>query len=62
MPEVRSFLESAPARPFRGVVYRICSAGHLRTLLSMRGAYLHGGRYSIREYFGALYKLLRIEE
>jgi RES domain-containing protein len=58
MSDRGAFFASARSQRFDGVVYRVCSAGHIRSLLSMRGAYLHGGRYNIREYFGALYTSL----
>jgi RES domain-containing protein len=55
MPDLRAFFREAPARAFSGVVYRLCPARFAGQMLSMRGALLHGARYNIRGYFGALY-------
>jgi RES domain-containing protein len=46
---------------FSGTVYRICSAPYSGNLISMRGSFLHGARYNIRGYFGALYTSLSKE-
>lgn len=46
---------SAEAGPWSGTVYRICSAPHSQSTLSLRGALQFRGRYHLRGYFGALY-------
>ena len=43
------------------MVFRICPAGRVLNTLSMRGSFLHGARYNIRSYFGALYTSLERE-
>jgi RES domain-containing protein len=58
MPDLRAFFRSAPASSFAGTVYRICPARYGGSLVSMRGSFLHGARYNIRGYFGALYTSL----
>ena len=58
MPDLRAFFRSAPVREFSGTVYRICPARYEGHLVSMRGSFLHGARYNIRGYFGALYTSL----
>lgn len=55
MPDLSLILRSAPADKFEGVVYRVCPALYRENVVSMRGSYLHGARYNIRGYFGALY-------
>jgi len=55
MPDLRSFFHDAPRKEFSGTVYRLCSARFAAGVVSMRGAFLHGARYNIRGYFGALY-------
>ncbi len=54
-------LELAPAVPFSGTVYRVCPARFAGNLVSMRGALLHGARFNIKGYFGALYTSLTAE-
>jgi RES domain-containing protein len=61
MPDLRAFFRSAPVSEFSGTVYRICSARYGGNLISMRGSFLHGARYNIRGYFGALYTSLSKE-
>ena len=61
MPDLREFFRSAPAGEFSGTVYRICPARYSRSVVSMRGSFLHGARYNIRGYFGALYTSLSKE-
>ena len=58
MPDLEAFFRSAPLTEFSGTVYRICPARYERNAVSMRGALLHGARYNIRGYFGALYTSL----
>ena len=55
MPDLRSFFRDAPRSAFSGTVYRICPARFAGSVVSMRGSLLHGARYNIRGYFGALY-------
>jgi RES domain-containing protein len=55
MPDLPAFFRSAATVAFSGTVYRICPTRYAGNLLSMRGAFLHGARYNIRGYFGALY-------
>ena len=61
MPDLRAFFRSAPVSEFSGTVYRICPARYGGSMASMRGAFLHGARYNIRGYFGALYTSLSRE-
>ena len=61
MPDLRAYFRHAPVREFSGTVYRICAAPFADHLVSMRGSYLHGARYNIRGYFGALYTSLSAE-
>ena len=58
MPDLQAFFRTAPVMEFSGTVYRICPARYRRNLVSMRGSFLHGARYNIRGYFGALYTSL----
>lgn len=58
MPDLRAFFLSAPVSEFVGTVYRICPARYSGNMVSMRGSFLHGARYNIRGYFGALYTSL----
>ena len=58
MPELRPFFHSAATSRFTGTVYRICPARYSENVVSMRGSLLHGARYNIRGYFGALYTSL----
>ena len=58
MPDLEAFFRAAPMAEFTGTVYRVCPARYEGSLVSMRGALLHGARYSIRGYFGALYTSL----
>jgi filamentous hemagglutinin len=55
MPDLRAFFRTAPMSEFSGTVYRICPVRYAGNLVSMRGSILHGARYNIRGYFGALY-------
>jgi RES domain-containing protein len=55
MPDLRAFFRTAPVSEFSGTVYRICPVRYSGNLVSMRGSLLHGARYNIRGYFGALY-------
>lgn len=61
MSDLRAFFLSAPLSEFSGTVYRICPARYRGNVVSMRGSFLHGARYSIRGYFGALYTSLSKE-
>src|SRR5437016_3457945 len=61
MPDLQAFFRSAPMSEFAGTVYRICPARYGGNLVSMRGAFLHGARYNVRGYFGALYTSLSKE-
>jgi RES domain-containing protein len=61
MPDLRAFFHSAPVGEFAGTVYRICPAQYGGNVVSMRGSLLHGARYNIRGYFGALYTSLSPE-
>ena len=61
MPDLQAFFRSAPLSEFAGTVYRICPARYGGNMVSMRGSYLHGARYNIRGYFGALYTSLSKE-
>lgn len=61
MPDLKAFFRSAPVSRFAGVAYRLCPAIYRDHLVSMRGAFLHGARYNIRGYFGALYVSLSRE-
>ena len=61
MPDLRAFFLSAPLSEFSGTVYRICPARYRGNMVSMRGSLLHGARYSIRGYCGALYTSLSKE-
>jgi RES domain-containing protein len=58
MTDLGAFFRSAPLSEFSGTVYRVCPARYAGNLVSMRGAFLHGARYNIRGYFGALYTSL----
>jgi RES domain-containing protein len=58
MPDLQAFFRSAPVGEFSGTVYRICPTPYGRNVVSMRGSFLHGARYNIRGYFGALYTSL----
>jgi len=60
MPDLQAFFRTAPVNEFAGVVYRICPARYAGSVVSMRGAFLHGARYNIRGYFGALYTSLSL--
>ncbi len=46
------------ATEFSGTVYRVCPARFAGSLVSLRGALLHGARFNIKGYFGALYTSL----
>ncbi len=61
MPDLGAFFRAAPAGEFSGTVYRICTARYEGNVVSMRGSLLHGARYNIRGYFGALYTSLSPE-
>jgi len=61
MTDLRAFFLSAPVSEFSGTVYRICPARFRGNVVSLRGSLLHGARYSIRGYFGALYTSLSKE-
>lgn len=61
MPDLRAFFRTAPLTGFTGTVYRICPVRFAGNLVSMRGSFLHGARYNIRGYFGALYTSLSAE-
>src|ERR1041384_5425447 len=61
MPDLQAFFRIAPLGEFAGTVYRICPKRYSGNMVSMRGAFLHGARYNIRGYFGALYMSLSIE-
>lgn len=50
--------ESLPPSSFDGIVYRIATARYAGNVASMRGSFIHGARYNIRTYFGALYTSL----
>jgi len=58
MPDLRAFFRSAAVTEFAGTVYRICPVRYAGNLVSTRGSFLHGARYNIRGYFGALYTSL----
>jgi RES domain-containing protein len=58
MPDLAAAFRSAPAEAFSATVYRICTAPYAGNVASMRGAFLHGARYNVRGYFGALYASL----
>ncbi len=60
MPDLRAFFNTAPVNEFKGTVYRICPAAYSNNVVSMRGSLLHGARYNLRGYFGALYTSLGI--
>ena len=61
MPDLRTFFRTARVNEFSGTVYRICAAPYGGKMVSMRGSFLHGARYNIRGYFGALYTSLSLE-
>jgi RES domain-containing protein len=61
MPDLRPFFRTAPVSEFSGTVYRISPARYSSNMVSMRGSLLHGARYNIRAYFGALYTSLSLE-
>lgn len=61
MPDLGAFFHDAPRRPFHGKVFRLCPARFRHNTLSMSGVLLHGARYNIRSYFGALYTSLELE-
>jgi RES domain-containing protein len=61
MPDLRAYFRTARVSEFSGTVYRICPARYADKLVSMRGSLLHGARYNIRGYFGALYTSLSHE-
>ena len=61
MPDLRAFFRAAPFSEFSATVYRICTARYETNVVSMRGSFLHGARYNIRGYFGALYTSLSPE-
>lgn len=58
MANLLAFFRSAPVQEFSGTVYRICVGRYAGNVVSMRGSFLHGARYNIRGYFGALYTSL----
>jgi RES domain-containing protein len=61
MPDLQAHFRTAPVTGFSGTVYRVCPARYAGNLVSMRGSLLHGARYNIRGYFGALYTSLSPE-
>ena len=61
MPDLRGAFRAAPTRAFSATVYRICPARYVGNVVSLRGSFLHGARYNIRGYFGALYTSLSKE-
>jgi RES domain-containing protein len=61
MPDLRAFFRSALVSEFSGTVFRICPARYGGNLVSIRGSFLHGARYNLRGYFGALYTSLSKE-
>jgi RES domain-containing protein len=61
MPGLRAFIHSAPTVQFTGTVYCLCPSRYGENVVSMRGSLLHGARYNIRGYFGALYTSLSKE-
>ena len=58
MKDLSLFFRRAPAVEFRGPAYRLCVSLYRNRTLSMSGAWNRGGRYNIRNYFGALYTSL----
>ena len=58
MPDLAAVFRSAPAESFSAIVYRICTSRYAGSVVSMRGALLHGARYNPRGYFGMLYTSL----
>jgi RES domain-containing protein len=61
MPDLRAYFRTVQVSEFSGTVYRICPARYAGNPVSMRGSFLHGSRYNIRGYFGALYTSLSVE-
>ena len=61
MPDLRAFFRSMAVTEFAGTVYRICPVQYAANMVSMRGSLLHGARFNIRGYFGALYTSLSLE-
>jgi RES domain-containing protein len=61
MPDLPALLRTASLTAFSGTVYRICPSRYAGNLLSLRGSLLHGARYNVRGYFGALYASLSKE-
>ena len=61
MPNLLAFFRSAPVQEFSGTVYRICVGRYGGSVVSMRGSFLHGARYNVRGYFGAMYTSLSKE-
>lgn len=60
MPDLREFFRLAPCSEFSGTVYRLCPIRYSGNMVSMRGSFLHGARFNIRGYFGALYTSLSL--
>jgi hypothetical protein len=61
MADLRAVLLSVPRLEFSSKVYRIVPSRYRGDMASMRGSLLHGARYNIRSYFGALYTSFSIE-
>lgn len=61
MPDLAAFFRTAPVSEFSGVVCRVAPARYAGNIVSMRGAFLHGARYNVSGYFGALYTSLSVE-
>ena len=61
MPDLAAFFRRAPRQVFSGPVFRICPEWYGGNTVSMRGSFLHGARYNLRNYFGALYTSLEIK-
>lgn len=61
MPDLAAFFRRAPRQVFSGAVFRICAARYGGNTASMQGSLIHGARYNLPNYFGALYTSLEIE-
>lgn len=61
MADLRAVLSAAAAKEFSGKVYRIVPNRYSGNIASMRGSLLHGARYNIRSYFGALYTSFSVD-
>ena len=60
MRDLQAFFRTVPRIEFHGVVHRICTYPYRDSVCSMRGSWLHGARYNLKNHFGALYTSLEL--